>query len=31
MERTLTYSEAIREAVAQEMARDSSVLVLGQA
>jgi pyruvate/2-oxoglutarate/acetoin dehydrogenase E1 component len=30
MERTLTYSEAIREAVAQEMARDPSVVVLGQ-
>jgi pyruvate dehydrogenase E1 component beta subunit len=30
MERILTFSEAIREAVAQEMARDPSVLVMGQ-
>ena len=29
MERTLTYSEAIREATEQEMARDSSVIVMG--
>jgi pyruvate/2-oxoglutarate/acetoin dehydrogenase E1 component len=30
MERILSFSEAIREAVAQEMARDPSVLVMGQ-
>ncbi len=30
MERVLTVSEAIREAMAQEMARDPSVLVMGQ-
>jgi pyruvate/2-oxoglutarate/acetoin dehydrogenase E1 component len=30
MERILSYSEAIREAVSQEMARDPSVLVMGQ-
>ncbi len=30
MERVLSYSEAIREATAQEMARDPSVFVLGQ-
>lgn len=29
MERILTYAEAIREATEQEMARDSSVIVLG--
>lgn len=29
MERILTYAEAIREATAQEMARDPSVIVLG--
>mgnify|MGYP001198890743 CR=1 FL=1 len=29
MERSLTYSEAIREATAQEMAQDGSVIVLG--
>ncbi|OHA08572.1 MAG: acetoin dehydrogenase [Candidatus Sungbacteria bacterium RIFCSPLOWO2_01_FULL_59_16] len=29
MERIITYAEAIREATAQEMARDSSVFVLG--
>jgi pyruvate/2-oxoglutarate/acetoin dehydrogenase E1 component len=30
MDRLLTYTEAIREATAQEMARDVSVIVLGQ-
>jgi pyruvate/2-oxoglutarate/acetoin dehydrogenase E1 component len=30
MERILTYAEAIREATAQEMERDPSVLVMGQ-
>lgn len=30
MERVLTYPEAIREAVEQEMSRDPSVIVLGQ-
>ncbi len=29
MERVLTYAEAVREATAQEMARDPSVIVLG--
>lgn len=29
MERSLTYSEAIREATSQEMAKDGSVIVLG--
>ena len=29
MARTLTYAEAIREATETEMARDSSVMVLG--
>ena len=29
MQRILTYAEAIREATEQEMARDSSVFVLG--
>ena len=29
MERTLTYAEAIHEAIEQEMARDSSVIVMG--
>src|SRR5438552_1969618 len=30
MERILTYSDAIREAAVQEMARDPAVLVMGQ-
>ena len=30
MERLLTYADAIREAAAQEMARDASVFILGQ-
>src|SRR5258708_12010048 len=30
MTRTITYSEAIREAISQEMARDDSVILFGQ-